>query len=40
MVVFIGGVVLCLVVVICIFFFEWEMKGDFELVKVFGNGVD
>lgn len=38
--VLIGGAVLCLVVAICISPPEREMKGDFELVKVFGNGVD
>lgn len=38
--VLIGGAFLCLVVAMYISPPEREMKGDFDLVKVFGNGVD
>lgn len=35
-----GFAIVCLLVAICISPPEREMKGDFDLVKVFGNGVD
>jgi len=35
-----GSAILCLLVAICISPPEREMKSDFDLVKVFGNGVD